>query len=67
MKMLSWSRYHCLPKSLLRAKRHCRAADLKARRRDCISPPRPQPPTFGWLRYVAWIDRLLRKAEESRH
>ena len=32
MKMMSWSRYHCLSASLLRAERRCRAAKSRKMR-----------------------------------
>jgi hypothetical protein len=50
MKMMSWSRYHCLSKSLLRAERRYRATKiLKTRQRS--RAPHPRPPAPGaWRR-----------------
>jgi hypothetical protein len=60
MKMMSWSRYHCLPKPLLRAERRYRAAKIrKARQRR---HPRPPAPGAGWAatRYFQFVIRLFR-------
>jgi hypothetical protein len=58
MKMMSWSRYHCLSPSLLRAER--RAAKTRSKRRKIWhrSPAQhPRPPVpgaeSGLVRYLA--------------
>jgi hypothetical protein len=55
MKMMSWSRYHCLSKSLLRAGRRHRAANR-------VPHPRPPTPRAGWAvtRYCLFVIRLFR-------
>jgi hypothetical protein len=61
MKMMSWSRYHCLSKSLLRAERRYRAAKmLKTRQRS--RAPRPPSRGAGWTpsRCFQFVIRLLR-------
>jgi hypothetical protein len=56
--MMSWSRYHCLSKSLLRAERRIAL-------RRCSRPatqPRPPAPGAGWapIRYFQFVIRLFR-------
>ena len=63
MKMMSWSRYHCLPKALSRAQRSYRAAKmLKIRQRGRAPHPRPPAPGAGSAptRYFQFVLRLLR-------
>ena len=43
MKMMSWSRYHLLPKSLSRAARRCRATKLLKIRQRERSAHQPTP------------------------
>jgi hypothetical protein len=68
MKMMSWSRYHCLSKPLLRAGRRIRAAKSrkakfhKIRQRRDIS--HLSPPVFAagnaLTRYFQFVIRLFR-------
>jgi hypothetical protein len=63
MKMMSWSRYHCLSGSLLRAERRYRAARYrKIRQRSHI--PHPRPPAFGaggaQAGYFQFVIRMFR-------
>jgi hypothetical protein len=63
MKMMSWSRYHCLSKSLLRAERRYHAAKmLKTRQRSRAPHPRPLAPGARWAptRYFQFVIRLFR-------
>jgi hypothetical protein len=60
MKMMSWSRYHCLSPSLLRAERRCRALKSRSKlrkiwRRSPARHPRPPVPRVenGLVRYLA--------------
>jgi hypothetical protein len=43
MKMMSWSRYHLLPKSLSRAARHCRAVKLREIQQRGRTAHQPEP------------------------
>ncbi len=45
MKMMSWSRYHCLPGSLLRNPRRRSRRNYKARQRSHV--PHPRLPVSG--------------------
>jgi hypothetical protein len=68
MKMMSWSRYHCLSGSLLRAERRYRAARShktwlhNSRQRSDI--PHPRPPAFGaggaQAGYFQFVIRMFR-------
>jgi hypothetical protein len=60
MKMMSWSRYHCLSKPLLRAEHRYRAA--KSLRMGQRRHPRPPAPAAGWAptRYFQFVIRLFR-------
>jgi hypothetical protein len=73
MKMMSWSRYHCLSGSLLRAERRCRVVKShktwlrkirlhKIRRRS--QTPHPRPSTSGadgaLASYFEFVFRLFR-------
>jgi hypothetical protein len=73
MKMMSWSRYHCLSGSTLRAARRCRVAKSRKRRlqktklqkiwpRSHVRHPRPA--TSGaesaLTRYFQFVIRLFR-------
>jgi hypothetical protein len=63
MKMMSWSRYHCLSSSLLRAQRRTRAAkSRKIRQHRQLS--HPQPSVFAAVnvltRYFRFVIRLFR-------
>ena len=59
MKMMSWSRYHCLPKALSRAERSYRAAKMRKTRQRSRAP---RPPGAGWAptRYFQFVIRLFR-------
>jgi hypothetical protein len=60
MKMMSWSRYHCLSGSLLRAGRRYRAAKShKSRQRSHV--PYPRPPAVGaQTSYFQFVIRMFR-------
>jgi hypothetical protein len=59
MKMMSWSRYHCLPKPLLRAERRYGAAkNLETRQR--IRGHRRSPAGWAPFRYFQFVIRLFR-------
>jgi hypothetical protein len=68
MRMMSWSRCHCLPSSLLRAERRCRAARARKAKLQKIlhrSPAaHPRPPVPGaesaLVRYFRFVIRLFR-------
>ena len=61
MKMMSWSRYHCLPKALSRAERSYRAAKMRKTRQHSRAPRQPAPGA-GWAptRYFQFVIRLFR-------
>jgi hypothetical protein len=61
MKMMSWSRYHCLPKALSRAQRSYRAAKMRKTRQHSRAPRQPAPGA-GWAptRYFQFVIRLFR-------
>ena len=73
MKMMSWSRYHCLSKSLLRAERRYRAAKMLKRRQRRRAPhPRPPAPGAGseptrYFQFVIRLFRHFRSAPSSEH
>jgi hypothetical protein len=69
MKMLSWSRYHCLSSSLLRAERRAAKSRSKLRKISRGRSARyPQPPVPGaksglaraLTRYFRFVIRLFR-------
>jgi hypothetical protein len=63
MKMMSWSRYHCLSPSLLRAERRAAKSRSKRRRIWHRSPARrSRPPGAenGMARYFQFVIRLFR-------
>jgi hypothetical protein len=68
MKMMSWSRYHCLSKPLLRAQRRTRAAKSNKAKFHKILQHRqlshPQPSVFAAVnaltRYFRFVIRLFR-------
>jgi hypothetical protein len=67
MKMMSWSRYHCLSPSLLRAERRAAKSKSKFRKiwhRVPARHPRPPTPTPGvksaLVRYFQFVIRLFR-------
>ena len=64
MKMMSWSRYHCLSWSHLRAERRSRSRlrGMKSRKtRPCGLAAQPRPPVAGVLgRYFQFVIRLFR-------
>jgi hypothetical protein len=64
MKIMSWSRYHCLSNSLLRAERRYRAAKMLKTRRRSRAPQRraPEASGTGWApnRYFQFVIRLFR-------
>jgi hypothetical protein len=72
MKMMSWSRYHCLPSSLLRAERRYRAVRSKmkslrlkarkSRQRHGVPHPLTQAADAGRARtsYFQFVIRLFR-------
>ncbi|WP_213741635.1 hypothetical protein [Bradyrhizobium sp. dw_411] len=65
MKMMSWSRYHCLSPSLLRAERRAAKSKSKLRkiwRRNRVPHRRPPVPgaTSGLFRYFQFVIRLFR-------
>jgi hypothetical protein len=73
MKMMSWSRYHCLSASLLRAERRCRAAKSRKMRLHKIwlhktlrrsHAPHRRPSAFGadgaQTSYFQFVIRVLR-------
>jgi hypothetical protein len=63
MKMMSWSRYHCLSASLLRAERRYRAAKSRKMRHRSHAP-HPRPSTFGadgaQTSYFQFVIRMFR-------
>jgi hypothetical protein len=62
MKMMSWSRYHCLSKSLMPAERRYRSAMMLKTRQRSRTLPRPPAPGAGWAptRYFQFVMRLFR-------
>jgi hypothetical protein len=72
MKMMSWSRCHCLPSSLLRAERRCRVAKAhktklqKTLHRTHVRHPRPPVPgaksglARHLVRYFQFVIRRFR-------
>jgi hypothetical protein len=67
MKMMSWSRYHCLSGSLLRkprkfSRRYRAARYHKSRQRSHV--PHPRPPAFGaggaQAGYFQFVIRMFR-------
>ena len=59
MKMASWSRYHRLSKSLLRAERRYRAAKM-LKKRQRRRAPRPPGAGRGPTRCFQFVIRLFR-------
>jgi hypothetical protein len=65
MKMMSWSRYHCLSPSLLRAGRRAAKSKSKLRkiwRRSRVRRPRPSVPgaESALIHYFRFVIRLFR-------
>jgi hypothetical protein len=65
MKMMSWSRYHCLSPSLLRAERRAAKSRSKLRKiwhRRPAGHPRPPVPRAknAMARYFQFVIRLFR-------
>jgi len=64
MKMMSWSRYHCLSGSLLRkprkfSRRYRAAKSHKSRQRSHVSHPRP-PAVGAQIGYFQFVIRMFR-------
>jgi hypothetical protein len=59
MKMMSWSRYHCLPKLSLRAERRYGAARILGTRLR-IRGHRRSPAGWAPTRYFQFVIRLFR-------
>ncbi len=66
MKMMSWSRYHCLSPSLLRAERRATKSKSKFRKKIWHRAPatHPRPPVPGvksaMFRYFQFVIQLFR-------
>jgi hypothetical protein len=71
MKMMSWSRYQCLSKSLSRVAEHGRRAAKMLKTRQRSRAPHPLPPARGAgsapARYFLFVIRLFRNLNLVRH